>query len=80
MYRENLDPSNEIIEGVITSFIYGVRSVAAQSEAGIQKLCNLIEDTKQNVVFLLRRRRYVDDMAKSLRTKVEREKLMKDTD
>ena len=46
----------------------------------MQTHCNLIEDTKQNVVFLLRRRRYVDDMAKSLRTENEREKLMSDTD
>ena len=57
LYRENLEPSNKVIEAVITSLIYGVRSVAAQSEAGIQKICELVEDVKKNVVFLLRKRR-----------------------
>ena len=66
--------------GVILTLIYGVGSVAAQSEAGIHKLCTLIEENFPEVAKLLRKRRYVDDIAKSFKSKEDRAKMADDLD
>ena len=35
LYRENMDPSNPVKEGVIKTLIYGIKSVSRQSEHAI---------------------------------------------
>ena len=44
LFKEGLCKEAKTIVGVIHTLIYGVRSVAAQSEAGIGKLCDSIQD------------------------------------
>ena len=80
LYKENLDRGNKTVEGVIKTLIYGVRSVAAQSEAGISKLCELIQDDLPHIASLLKKKRYVDDIAKSLPDPEERLKTIQDLD
>ena len=59
--------------------IYGVRCVAAQTEVGIEMLCDLIQEDFPHVAAVLRRHRYVDDLAKSTHTKKERDELISDS-
>ena len=46
VFKNNLDPSERLLEGVITSLIYGVTSVSAQTE----ELINLIADRIQEII------------------------------
>ena len=43
LWKEDLNPANETLVGVIRTLIYGVKSVAAQSEEGMKKLAKYIE-------------------------------------
>ena len=43
LYKENLDPKGEVLEGVIKTLIWGVKSVSAQSECSILKLAEFIK-------------------------------------
>ena len=43
LWVKDLDPKGEILEAVITTLIYGVRSVAAQTEFAVSELAKLVE-------------------------------------
>ena len=49
LWKEDLNPANETLVGVIRTLIYGVKSVAAQSEAGINKLAKYVEKSTLNL-------------------------------
>ena len=65
LWKEDLDPANETLVGVISTLIYGVKSVAAQSEAGITKLAKHIEKDHPDLAEFLLKSRYVDDLGDS---------------
>ena len=71
LYREDLDPSKPVLEGVIKTLIYGVKSVSAQSEEAIKLLADFIRDKYPDVAKLLEEGRYVDDEGESKATKEE---------
>ena len=80
LFKKGLNKEAKTEVGVILTLIYGVRSVAAQTEAGIYKRCILIEKNFPEVAKLLRKRRYVDDIARSFKSKEDRAKMAEDLD
>ena len=65
LWKEDLNPANETLVGVIRTLIYGVKSVAAQSEAGINKLAKYVEKKHPELAEFLINSRYVDDLGDS---------------
>ena len=65
LWVENLDPDGEIIEAVMTTLIYGVASVSAQTEFAMLELADLIEESNPDLALFLRKSRYVDDLQES---------------
>ena len=65
LWKEDMDPANETLVGVISTLIYGVKSVAAQSEAGVTKLAMYIQKKHPDLSEFLLKSRYVDDLADS---------------
>ena len=71
LYREDMNPDNPVLEGVIKTLIYGVKSVSAQSEEAIKQLADFIRGKYPDVAALLELSRYVDDEGESKATKEE---------
>ena len=65
LYRDQLDPDGEIVEAVIKTLIWGVKSVSAQSECSIIKLAAFVKENQPNLYDLLVNCRFVDDLGKS---------------
>ena len=63
-----MKPDNPVLEGVIMTLIYGVKSVSAQSEHTIKLLAEYIRDKYPAVANLLEESRYVDDESESKAT------------
>ena len=42
LYREDMNPDNPVLEGVIMTLIYGIKSVSCQSEHALKLLADLI--------------------------------------
>ena len=71
LWRENLELKEEVLEAIIVTLIYGVKSVSAQSETAMVKLARDIKEKCPALTELLLTGRYVDDMADSKATKQE---------
>ena len=80
LYRENLDPKNEVLEAVIKTLIWGVKSVSAQSEAAIIKLAQFVLNTNPGLADFLLNCRFVDDIGGSAKNLEILKKLTKDAD
>ena len=80
LLREDLNPNGKLIKAVITSAIFGVCSSGGQSEEAIKKFCEIIKYDFPQVVKLLLKSRYVDDILKSLKNKSQALSLIKETD
>ena len=80
LLREDLNPNGKLIKAVIISAIFGVCSSGGQSEEAIKKFCGIIKDDFPQVVKLLLKSRYVDDILKSLKNKSQAFCLIKETD
>ena len=65
LWVENLDPKGEILEAIITTLIYGVTSVSAQSEFAMGELAALVKEENPELAQLLLLSRYVDDLQES---------------
>ena len=65
LWKEDLNPANETLVAVLMTLIYGVKCVAAQSEAGIYKLAKYIEGKHPELAEFLINSRYVDDSGDS---------------
>ena len=79
LMREKLDPNGKLLEAVLVKLGFGVQSVSAQSEETVRRLAKDLWDTFPAVAELLIRKRYVDDLAKSSKSKEESMKLIEDT-
>ena len=80
LLRENLNPNGRLIKAVIVSAIFGVCSSGGQSEEAIKKFCEIIKTSHPDVVNLLLKSRYVDDILKSLKNKSDALDLIKATE
>ena len=65
VWKENLDPLAETKEGVITTFIYGVKSVSAQTEETVRQLAETVKSSMPLLSTFLLNCLYVDDMGES---------------
>ena len=80
LWRENLGVGEDVIEAVITTLIYGVKAVSAQSEEAMKRLANDFKERFPNITKLLLRGRYVDDMGESKKKKEEILKLIEEAE
>ena len=78
--KENLDPDGEVIEGVITTLIYGVASVSCQTEEALVEIAAKCEKDEPEVASCLNKGRYVDNLLDSFRSKMEAQKVTADID
>ena len=54
VWQEDLNPNNPLIEGVITTLIYGVKSVSKQSEDAVEQVAETVkEENPELALFLL---------------------------
>jgi len=65
VWIKDLNPEGEVVEGVIRTLIYGVKSVAAQSEFALEQLARSVESSDIQLAEFLRLCRYVDDLGSS---------------
>ena len=68
LYRANMDPGNPVLEAVIMTLIYGIKSVSAQSEHALKLLADYIREKYPEVAKFLEDSRYVDDEGDSKAT------------
>ena len=71
LWRESLDPEDEVLEAVIVTLIYGVKSVSAQSEHAMVRIAQNVKEKCPALADLLLTGRYVDDMGISKSTMEE---------
>ena len=74
LWIEELDPDGEVLEAVITTLMYGVSSVSAQSEYAMSELAAYISEEDPELALFLILSRYVDDL---LDSKISQEKCFK---
>ena len=80
LWRENIELNEEVLEGIIVTLMYGVKSVSAQSENAMVRIARDIKEECPALAELLLTGRYVDDMADSKATKQEILDLIKKAD
>ena len=65
LWQRNLDPCAPLEEGCITTLIYGVKSVAAQSGYALEQLADIVKETDPDLYSFLKFCLYVDDLGNS---------------
>ena len=65
LWQAGLDPNAPLTEGVITTLIYGVKSVSAQSEHSLELLAEIVEEFDAELAEFIRDSRYCDDLGDS---------------
>ena len=80
LFRENLDPTNEVLEAVIKTLIWGVKSVSGQSEASVIQLAEFIKNNNPKLYDFLTNCRFCDDLGNSAAMINDLKKLTKDAD
>ena len=65
LFKENLDPNSPVIEYILTTLIYGVKCVSAQTEHAMFLLAQHIKEDYPDLANFLIKSRYCDDMADS---------------
>ena len=78
LFKPDLDPDSPMVEAVISTLIWGVKCVSAQSEAAVDKIALSVMNTNPRLAELLRDSRFVDDIADSECKKEEIVKLIED--
>ena len=80
VYKKKMDSSGKLLEGVICTLIYGVRSVSAQMEVLVSMIADRIRVEHPEVAEFLVKSRYVDDFGKSLVSKDQGRKIIEIVD
>ena len=75
LWIDDLDPDGEVLEAVIVTLIYGVKSVSAQTEFALAELAKLVKEENPELALFLILSRYVDDLQDSKASKEECVKL-----
>ena len=65
LFKDDLNPDGEVLEAIICSLIWGVKSVSGQSETAMMKLSEENKLNNKEVSTTLVRDRFVDDLGKS---------------
>ena len=78
--KEDLDPAGDVIEGVMTTLIYGVASVSCQTEEALVEIAAKVEKDYPAVAAIISYGRYVDNLLDSFRSKAEVQKVTADVD
>ena len=65
LWKEGMEIDSEILEMVIVSLIFGVRSVSALSETAVMMLADHVSQAIPLLAEMLRKSRFVDDLAHS---------------
>ena len=65
LWRDGLNSTAPIQEGVITTLMYGVKCVAAQSGYALEQLAEVVKETDPELYIFLKLCLYVDDLANS---------------
>ena len=68
LYREGLDLQSPVIQAIVTTLIYGVKSTSCQSETGLDDIAEHVKVEKPAVSKLLKDGRYVDNIMESKNT------------
>ena len=79
-WQPDLDPNGELETYVITTLIYGIRSVARHTEIALEILIEKIKNSNPEVSRLLNLARYVDDLGSSVNTVQEAKELRDQAD
>ena len=80
LYRDGLDPKGEVLEAVIKTLIWGVKSVSGQSESSIMQLAEFIKEKCPKLYDFLINCRFCDDLGTSDLNIEELKKLTKEAD
>ena len=80
LWKPDLDPKAEVIEMVMKTLIYGVKSVSCQSEEAKIKLAEAVKDIYPEVYALIIEAIYVDDIGDSKASMEACKQVMKDAD
>ena len=80
LFKEDLDVSNETVDLVIVTLIYGIRCVSALSEAAVKELASTVTKSNPRLEALLTDARFCDDIADSDFTQETISKLKNDAD
>ena len=65
LYKKDLNPSAPVQQACVTTLIYGVKSVAGQTEHAFEEIAEQIKDEKPKVAKLLTSGRYCDNLLDS---------------
>ena len=65
LFREDVNPNGELLEGVIGALIYGVKCVSAQTEYTMEQLALAVEEKHPRLSKFIKICRYVDDLGES---------------
>ena len=79
MFKKDLDPDAPIQQACVTTLIYGVKSVAGQTEHAFKEIAEHVKEEKPKVFQLLTDGRYVDNLLDSVVTTFAAKKLAEDT-
>ena len=80
LWIEDLNPNGKVLEAVIKTLIYGVKSVSAQTEFALEKLSEMVQDSNPDLARFLALSRYVDDLQDSKDTVEKCQSLSKEAD
>ena len=80
LFKPDLNPDSPAVEAVISTLIWGVKCVSAQSEKAVDKIATAVKESKGRLAELLRDSRFVDDLGDSDLGKEEILSLVKDAD
>ena len=67
--KEDLDPNRDVMDGVITTLIYGVSSVSCQSEEAMGMMGSNCRQKDPEAADCMDKSRYVDNVLRSFATK-----------
>ena len=79
LFKKDLDPDAPVQQACVTTLIYGVKSVAGQTEHAFKEIAEHVKEENPRVAKLLTDGRYVDNLLDSVETKAEAKKIAEDT-
>ena len=80
LFKPDLNPNSPEVDAIISTLIWGVKCVSAQSEAAVDKIALSIRESNPRLAELLKDSRFVDDLADSECKKEDLKKLIEDAD
>ena len=80
LFKLDLDPNSPPVEAVISTLIWGVKSVSAQSEKAVDKIAVSVKESNPRLAELMTDSRFVDDLGDSDTDLEKITKLIKDAD